>query len=34
MTSQTYLFAQLWVIIVLSFVDGLTALVEHPEWFQ
>jgi hypothetical protein len=31
---MTYLVLQLWLIFVLSMMDGLVAVVEHPEWFQ
>jgi hypothetical protein len=30
MTDKAYLFIQL----SLSYADGLTALLQHPEWFQ
>jgi hypothetical protein len=34
MTNRTYLIIQLWMITVLLFVDGTTALVLHQQWFQ
>lgn len=34
MSDQIYLLIQAWLIVLLSCVDGFTALVEHPEWFQ
>jgi|GraSoiStandDraft_30_1057271.scaffolds.fasta_scaffold12422_5 hypothetical protein len=34
MTDKAYLFLQLFLIIALSYADGLTALLQHPEWFQ
>ena len=34
MTDQMYLQIQLWMITLLLFVDGATALVQHPHWFQ
>jgi hypothetical protein len=34
MTDQAYLLVQVWMIIVLLCADGLTAVVEHPAWFQ
>lgn len=34
MSNRTYLFLQMGLITVLSCVDGLTALVQHLEWFQ
>jgi hypothetical protein len=34
MTDQIYLLIQTSLIVLLSCVDGFTALVEHPEWFQ
>jgi len=34
MTDSTYISIQLLIIILLSFVDGVSALTVHPEWFQ
>jgi hypothetical protein len=34
MTDQVYLLIQAWMIIVLLCADGLTAVTEHPAWFQ
>jgi hypothetical protein len=34
MTDKACLFIQLFLIISLSYADGLTALLQHPEWFQ
>lgn len=34
MTDRTYLLIQGWTILILSCVDGLTALIAHPGWFQ
>jgi hypothetical protein len=34
MTDQTYLIIQFWMITLLLFVDGATALIQHPNWFQ
>jgi hypothetical protein len=34
MSNQAHLLLQIGLIAVLSSVDGLTALVQHPEWFQ
>lgn len=34
MTDQTYLLIQLLMICLLIFLDGVTALVMHQQWFQ
>lgn len=34
MSDGVYLAIQVWLILVLTFIDGATALVQHPEWFQ
>jgi hypothetical protein len=34
MTDTAYLSIQLFLVLFLSFVDGLTAITQHPEWFQ
>jgi hypothetical protein len=34
MTDITYLSIQLALITFLTFLDGLTAITQHPEWFQ
>jgi hypothetical protein len=34
MTDGTYFSIQLFLIIFLTFIDGLSVVVGHPEWFQ
>jgi hypothetical protein len=34
MSDHVYLFIQVWLIAVLSILDGSEALVLHPGWFQ
>jgi hypothetical protein len=34
MSDQAYLLVQVWLVIMLTVVDGAGALVQHPEWFQ
>jgi hypothetical protein len=34
MSDKAYLFIQVWLIAVLSVLDGGEALVLHPGWFQ
>jgi hypothetical protein len=34
MTDSTYLSIQLLLLLFLAFADGLTAITQHPEWFQ
>jgi hypothetical protein len=34
MTDSAYLSIQLLLVVFLTFADGLTAVVQHPEWFQ
>jgi hypothetical protein len=34
MTDQMYFLIQALMIFLLLCADGLTALVQHPEWFQ
>jgi len=34
MTDNAYLSIQVFLVLFLSFVDGLTAITQHPEWFQ
>jgi hypothetical protein len=34
MTDDVYLLIQASMVFLLLCVDGLTALVQHPEWFQ
>ena len=34
MSDKVYLFIQVWLIAVLSILDGGDALVLHPGWFQ
>jgi hypothetical protein len=34
MTDSAYLSIQLFLVLFLSFVDGLTAITQHSEWFQ
>jgi hypothetical protein len=34
MTDRAYLSILLFLVISLSFLDGLSALVQHPQWFQ
>jgi hypothetical protein len=34
MTDRAYMLVQVWTIIILFWTDGLTAAVQHPEWFQ
>jgi hypothetical protein len=34
MTERTYLSIQLLLVVFLSFADGVTAITQHPEWFQ
>jgi hypothetical protein len=34
MTDRIYLLLQLWMISLLLFVDGITAVVLHQQWFQ
>lgn len=33
MTDETYVTLLLWMICTLSFMCGVAALTEHPEWF-
>jgi hypothetical protein len=34
MTEQLYLLIQVWLIVVLTIVDGGQTLIQHPGWFQ
>jgi len=34
MSDHVYLFIQVWLIAVLSILDGSEALLFHPGWFQ
>jgi hypothetical protein len=34
MSDHLYLFIQVWLIAVLSILDGSEALLLHPGWFQ
>jgi hypothetical protein len=34
MSDHVYLFIQVWLIAVLSILDGSEALLLHPGWFQ
>jgi hypothetical protein len=34
MTDSAYLSIQLFLVLFLSLADGLTAITQHPEWFQ
>jgi hypothetical protein len=34
MSDAMYLSIQLFLVLFLSFVGGLTAITQHPEWFQ
>jgi len=34
MSDHVYLFIQVWLIAVLSILEGSEALVLHPGWFQ
>lgn len=34
MSDKVYLFIQVWLIAMLSILDGGEALVLHPGWFQ
>lgn len=31
--DQVHTMVLVWIICVLLFIDGLTALTQHPEWF-
>jgi hypothetical protein len=33
-SDQLYLLLQVWLIIVLTVVDGGQVLIQHPEWLQ
>jgi hypothetical protein len=33
-SDQLYLLLQVWLIVVLSVVDGGQVVIQHPEWFQ
>jgi hypothetical protein len=34
MTDSAYLSIQLFLVLFLSFADGVAAITQHPEWFQ
>jgi len=33
-SDQLYLLLQVWLIVVLSVVDGGQVVIQHPGWFQ
>jgi hypothetical protein len=34
MTDSAYVSIQLFLVLVLTFLDGLAAITQHPAWFQ
>ena len=34
MNDNTYLSIQVFLILLLTFVDGVSAVTQHPEWFH